>query len=547
LKVAIYARYSSDNQRDASIADPLRVCREFAARQGWNVVQEFTDHAISGATLLRSGFQGLMRDALSGQFDVVLAEALDRFSRDQEDTAGLFKRLTFAGVNIVTLAEGDITHLYLGLKGTMNALFLKDLADKTRRGLRGRVELGKSGGGLCYGFKVKRATCDGVATGEREIVPAEAEVIRRIFRDYSAGMSPKAIAKRLNGECCPGPGGAPWNPSTIHGNPARGTGILNNELYRGRLVWNRLRYVKDPDTGKRVSRPNPPSDWVTTDVPQMRIVDDELWNQVKARQAEMRRVASSGDPKRFNQARRPKYLFSGLTKCAECGGGYVMYWRDRLACFGARSRGTCINRLTISRQEVEERVLVTLREKLMRRDLFEDFCQEYVRELNRLRMKHRAGLSSARTELTTVEREIRKLVQALKDGVCALSIKDELLSLEARKAELQSRLNAPEMPELLHPRMADVYREKVGSLCLALESEESRTGAREAIRALIEVILLEPDGDHLNITLKGDLAGMLSAARDSKRSPDTGDLLVQIKLVAGARNQHYLQLWRPAA
>jgi hypothetical protein len=94
------------------------------------------------------------------------------------------------------------------------------------------------------------------------------------------------------------------------------------------------------------------------------------------------------------------------------------------------------------------------------------------------------------------------------------------LTLEARKAELQSRLNTPEMPELLHPRMADVYRDKVGGLCLALESEESRTGAVEAIRALIEAILLEPDGDKLKITLKSALAGMLSAARDSKRSPE---------------------------
>ena len=90
------------------------------------------------------------------------------------------------------------------------------------------------------------------------------------------------------------------------------------------------------------------------------------------------------------------------------------------------------------------------------------------------------------------------------------------------------------MPELLHPRMSDIYREKVGNLCLALESEETRTGARDAIRALIEAIMLEPDGDQLKITLKGDLAGMLSAARDTKRSPDTGDLMVQIKLVAGA-------------
>ncbi len=534
VKVAIYARYSSENQRDESIADQLHVCRAFAERQGWAICEEYTDHAVSGATLLRAGFQALMRDALNRRFDVVLAESLDRFSRDQEDTAGLFKRLTFAGVNIVTLAEGDITHLHVGLKGTMNALFLKDLADKTRRGLRGRVELGKSGGGLCYGYRVRRATHDGMATGEREIVPAEAEVVREIFSGYSTGMSPKAIARQLNAERCPGPGGAPWNPSTVHGNPGRGTGILNNELYIGRLVWNRLRYVRDPDTGKRVSRSNPPSEWVTTAVPELRIVDDELWNQVKARQLEMRRVASNGDPKQFNRARRPKYLFSGLTKCAECGGGYVMYWRDRLACFGARSRGTCTNRLTISRQEVEERILVALRDKLMRRDLFEDFCREYVRELNRLRMEHRAGLSSARTELAAVEREIRKLVQAIKDGVSALSIKDELLSLEARKAELKSRVEAPEMPELLHARMSDVYREKVGSLCLALENEDTRTGAADAIRALVEAIVLEPDGERLKITLKGDLAGMLSAARDTKRSPETGDLMVQIKLVAGA-------------
>jgi hypothetical protein len=80
-----------------------------------------------------------------------------------------------------------------------------------------------------------------------------------------------------------------------------------------------------------------------------------------------------------------------------------------------------------------------------------------------------------------------------------------------------------------------------------LESEESRAGAADAIRALVEAIVREPDGDRLKIMLKGDLAGMLSAARDSKRSPDTGDLLVQIKLVAGARNRRYLQLWSGAA
>jgi DNA invertase Pin-like site-specific DNA recombinase len=125
--------YSSDNQRDASITDQFRVCRDYARRQGWHIVREYSDRAVSDATLLRSGFQAMMAEALQHKVDIVLAESLDRFSRDQEDTAGLFKRLTFLGVRIVTVTEGDITHLHIGLKGTMNALYLKDLADKTRQ------------------------------------------------------------------------------------------------------------------------------------------------------------------------------------------------------------------------------------------------------------------------------------------------------------------------------------------------------------------------------------------------------------------------------
>ena len=134
MKVAIYARYSSDNQRDASIADQLRMCRLHAEKQGWHVIEEYTDHAISGASLIRPGIQALMTDAMAGRFDVILSEAMDRLSRDQEDIAGIFKRVSYADVKIFTLSEGEVSHLHVGLKGTMNALFLKDLADKTRRG-----------------------------------------------------------------------------------------------------------------------------------------------------------------------------------------------------------------------------------------------------------------------------------------------------------------------------------------------------------------------------------------------------------------------------
>jgi site-specific DNA recombinase len=136
---------------------------------------------------------------------VVVAEALDRLSRDQEDVAALFKRMRFAGVRIFTLSEGEVSELHVGLKGTMNALFLKDLAAKTRRGLRGRVEAGKSAGGNSYGYRVVRQVGPdgGVTTGDREIKPAEAAVIERIFRDYAAGVSPKRIALQLNADGIP--------------------------------------------------------------------------------------------------------------------------------------------------------------------------------------------------------------------------------------------------------------------------------------------------------------------------------------------------------
>ncbi|MGE4307466.1 MAG: recombinase family protein [Novosphingobium sp.] len=106
MKVAIYARYSSDNQRDASIADQLRICRLHAEKQGWQVIEEYTDHAISGASLLRPGIQALISDATRGRFQIVLAEAMDRLSRDQEDIAGLFKRMAYADVKIVTWRSG---------------------------------------------------------------------------------------------------------------------------------------------------------------------------------------------------------------------------------------------------------------------------------------------------------------------------------------------------------------------------------------------------------------------------------------------------------
>jgi DNA invertase Pin-like site-specific DNA recombinase len=499
---------------------------------------------------MRPGFQAMMREALQKKADIVKAKALDRFSRDQEDTAGLFKRLTFAGVNIVTLAEGDITHLHIGLKGTMNASFLKELAEKTRRGLRGRIELGKAGGGVSFGYRIVRRLENGVVTtGEREIVPDEAAIVRRIFNDYRAGASPKQIAKALNAEGVRGPRGALWSPSTIHGNPERGIGILHNELYIGRLVWNRQRFLKDPDTGKRVARTNPQSERIVKDLPELRIIDDELWQAVQTRYASVQRKWKRAEEgRRFNQFRRPKYLFSGLTKCGECGAGFIVYSREQLGCFGTRDRGTCTNKLTISRPEVEARVLSALQDKLMRKDFFEEFCREFAKETNRLRMEQRAGLSSAKRDLERVKRDIKKVIDAIKAGYAGPELKAEMDDLQVRKDALLAQLAAAdEPPPLLHPSMADLYRAKVENLASALQREDTRLEAAEMLRGLVDSIVLIPDEGQLRIELRGNLAAMLTAAQQTKRSPESGDLIVPVQMVAGARNRRYLQLWSAAA
>jgi len=294
-----------------------------------------------------------------------------------------------------------------------------------------------------------------------------------------------------------------------------------------------------------VSRLNASSEWITTEVPHLRIVPDELWSAAKERQVQARRaIASTG---KLGAANRPRYLFSGLTKCGVCGAGFVIGSANRLMCFGARDQGTCSNRLTIRRDEVERRVLHALQDKLLRQDLFEEFCEEFTREMNRLRMEHRASLSSAERELERVRAGIRKVIEAIKDGFAGPELRAEMNELQARKEFLVAQLSAADAPvPLLHPNLAALYREKVTSLAAALQHPDSRSEAGEALRGLVDAIVLVPAGSELRIELKGNLAAMLSAAQNAKRSPE-GDLSLQIALVAGARNQHYLQLWRPAA
>ncbi len=474
-----------------------------------------------------------MQGAQKSEFDLVLSESLDRMSRDQEDIAGMYKRLRFARVKIVTLSEGEVSELHIGLKGTMGALYLKDLADKTRRGLRGRVEAGRSGGGNSYGYDVdvKVGTSGELDRGARTINEAEAQIVRAIFADYAAGISPRAIAHALNKKSIAGPSGKGWGPSTINGNWRRGTGILNNELYVGKLVWNRLTYIKDPDTGKRVSRLNDSANRIVKDVPDLRIVDQALWDDVKERQLGSRKERDS-----FWQKQRPRMLLSYLLKCGCCGGGFSKVSQDRYGCSTARNKNTCSNRLTVRQEDLEGLVIGALQSRLMNSDLLAEFCVEYTAHLNRLRGEQNAAIIHAESELNRIERNRANLIQAIRDGIPASEVKDDLARIATRRAELEAIISgAKDERVLLHPNMALHYRRQVTHLAAILRSDENRTEAADLLRSLIDRIELIPNADgKLDIDLYGDLAGILGLAANKNGPLDESDpSLRQVKVVAG--------------
>ncbi|WP_370627115.1 recombinase family protein [Pseudochrobactrum sp. Wa41.01b-1] len=365
-------------------------------------------------------------------------------------------------------------------------------------------------------------------------------------------MAPRTIARTLNEEGVPGPGGKPWGDTTIRGHVKRGTGIVNNELYIGRLIWNRLRYIKDPSTGKRVSRLNPESDWIVKDVPELRIVEDELWQSVRERQGEIAEkfvnvadgVRKHHRKNKLNGARRPRTLLSGLIFCGCCDGPYSLRGPQRYACSNHISKGTCDNSRTIRQDELEARVLAGLKDRLMAPEIVEEAMRAYAEETNRLNRERRSNGDAWKAELAKAEKQIAQIVEAITDGMYHPSMKEKMTGLEARKDELTALLaDMPaDTPDIL-PSASAIYGKKVAALTKALNRKEERQAASQDLRALIERIVLTPGPERGEIyaTLHGELATILEwterqavgkAAKTTKPAADATGLLLSV--VAGA-------------
>jgi site-specific DNA recombinase len=537
-RAVIYARYSSDLQSDASIQDQVRLCEERLDSEGHTLLQVYQDRAISGGSIHnREGIQRLLDAVKLGGVDLVIAEALDRVSRDQEDIAAIYKRLQFAGVTLTTLSEGDISELHIGLKGTMNALFLKDLADKTRRGQRGRAEQGRIPGGKSYGYNMAHCLRDDgqVERGQRTINENEAIIIRRIFAEYIFGKSPRKIAASLNAEQVPSPRGGQWNASTINGNLKRRNGILNNELYIGKIIYNRQMFVKDPDTGRRRSKPNPESLWVITQVPELQIIDQDTWERA---QTLKKRFSSHQGNKRQTKKR----LLSGLIKCGSCWGSMTIVNRERYSCSAKREKGTCDNPAGIQAQALENRVLDGLKQILLgREDFLDAFAIAFSDETARIRRERYRTAQTKQSELAKIQRSINRCLDFITDGDGKMdAVRDKLVELENSKERVLHSIQQepPSLKVEPHPNIGQLYRRRVEQLTKFIFDENTREEAASIIRSLIDRIEITPSQKrgHPCVELVGGLAAILElAVSEQKKTAIRKDSGVRrVLLVAGA-------------
>ena len=470
MRCAIYARYSSDLQRDSSIEDQIRKCRELASRNGWSVVENFvrSDRAISGAALAgRDEFNSLIQDAKKKPrpFDRILIDDTSRLARNVADALNAVATLSFHGVGVTFVSQGidslsKNARQLLTIHGMMDEQFLDGLRDKVHRGQEGRVLHGLTPGGKCYGYlnvPIEDSTRQGkygrpAVLGVRlQIHQEQAAVVRRIFQMYADGSGLARISKLLNeeGVFAPQPPRTrdiqAWRPSSIRE-------MLRNEKYRGMQVWNRTEKIRNPEPGRKISKARPKEEWVRQPVPEWRIVSDELWNAVQRRISDVGGRLGGATLGGMNRTERSRaYLFSGILVCGECRSrlviisgpgrrGYVKY-----GCASHRYRGVCRNALTIRQDRLEEQLLGALEQRLANPQMidytltrFHDELQKRLAEIQ----KHATGLDDLRRERRQIQEKAKRISEAIADAGHSPTLLSTLATLEGNIAELDSRIEA---------------------------------------------------------------------------------------------------------
>jgi len=462
MRAILYARVTTSDQREASLDDQLRECEELCKREGFTVVARETDHGMSGESADRPGYQRVLRAIEHGEADVVVAHELTRLWRSQAEQYTQVEQFEFRGRHVVTCDGADTRRdgfeFLFAVKGAQAKTETKRIATRVHRSHKGNALAGRSTGGRTYGYKsepiydVTRKDAYGrseIVGATRVIDPAAADIVRRIFTMYADGVSPRGIAAGLNAEGIMSPGAAwrrktrrtdaKWLASAIHGDPKRDSGILNNPLYIGRLVWNRRQMKKRPRTSKRVAMMRTAADQIVRDEPTLRIISDELWQRVKDRQAKQARelgvrVIGGLRKHRPGGGRPSKYLLSGLLKCDACRAGFVLSNGSRYQCASHTNGGdsACSISLSLLKDRAEQIIL--------------DFAErEQPGILAAVEERYRQPEQpvDAGAEIEQLEKQKGRLLTAIKMGGELEVLVAELKATEAKLGKLRALVLMP--------------------------------------------------------------------------------------------------------
>ena len=528
-RIALYGRHSTAMQTASSSADQAASCSKLVEYLGGTVVATYLDPEQSGYRRDRPGLKQLLRDVENGDVDVVVCEALDRLARDAEDVAFLGKKLMYHRVALHTVSEGNVDEIKFAVAGLLGAIFLKHLVDKTIRGMEAAVLAGRFAGGRAYGLKrvIRLDERGELIRGLLEIDERAAPIVRRIFAEFAAGRSSIQIATGLNHDGIAGPRGGQWNASTIRGDPAKATGILNNPLYVGRLVWGRRQWRRNPDSEKRERRYRlrDRSEWVEVEVPDLRIIDEVQWESVQEQIQQRRR---DGDHTPMARQNRKKHLLSGLIRCSCCGSGYTISGKDYYRCAGQKERGTCGNTVSVRKAPLENATLAVLHHHLLTDEHAELFIAEFHREVERLSKTSAHDRGAVGDRLAAVKREIDNLTTNMLSGVASPTLLKLLEDREVEKAKLEAQLTSthaskPVASILPHPALLRLFEQKIGALREALNQQTVRGEAAEILSMLIESVTIYPGGDNgPEAEVVAKVADLMAFATNDNAAPKGG-------------------------
>ena len=517
MRAVTYCRYSSSAQRESSIEDQVRNCTKRALAEGWIIVGNFADKAISGSDNRRPAYLKMQEAAAAKKFDVLLLDDLSRLSRDSVEQETVIRRLEFGGIRIVA-SDYDSAQtgnkINRGMRGLMNELYLDDLKAKVHRGLTGVALAGRWTGSRPYGYRLKALRDAGRrdAYGEAErigtvlvIDQTTAPTVLEIFTRFAAGESYLSIAMELNRRGIPSPGST-WKRTVRRSAGWMGSGvrgILRNEIYTGRLEWNTSQWVKDPDSKKRLSRRRPKSEWITKLDESIRIIPDELF----ARAQHRARALKDSDP-RLKSGGKPKHLLSGLLRCESCGSNFILANANSYACSSFINGRSCDNGTLVRRDELEAVIVHPLRDGLLKPSRVAKMAKELEAEFAAY-MK--AGETAPR-ELKDLDARIARLKARLNAGdpdMTADEIQAGIDRAEAKRKELKAPPAAQAKMLAMLPAAAAAYREQIKA---GLDGDPVEAlKARVVLRDLVGIVRMIRDEHGLWAQWKLNPAALLKA------------------------------------